>query len=120
MKHQVVEKNYKRYVECIPDEELFSNEEDALNLVSACLENSTQHLLIHSDVFSDDFFKLGTGLAGTVLQKFANYHIKAAIVMSDDEKIEGRFKEMVDESNQGNALRTFNQIPEAESWLLNL
>ena len=31
------------------------------------------------NAFSDDFFDLTTGLAGSILQKYVNYHIKLAI-----------------------------------------
>jgi len=35
---------------------------------------------LNKSAICDDFFDLSTGLAGEILQKFVNYHVKIAIV----------------------------------------
>ncbi len=82
------------------------------------MENDTDLLLIHGDVLHEDFFKLKTGLAGMIMQKFVNYHIRAAILLSEDYKITGRFKELIVESKKGNDFNVFYDITEAETWLV--
>lgn len=54
------------------------------------------------------------------LQKFINYHVKVAVIIDDEEKLNDRFKEMIMESNKGNNFRTFKNIAEAESWISKL
>ncbi len=47
--------------------------------MSARHETGASRLVIDKRLLAEDFFILSTGLAGEVLQKFINYHIKAAI-----------------------------------------
>jgi hypothetical protein len=95
-------------------------EQDALDLVAACGENDTQRLLLLQQNLSDDFFRLRTGLAGTVLQKFANYFVSAAAVVSPEKASLGKFGEMVTETNRGRQFRVFTSMQEAEEWLLRV
>lgn len=119
MKYKLIERNNKKYIECNSAETLLRSEQDVLDLIVACSENNTHLLMLHSEVLSDDFFKLRTGMAGQVLQKFINYQVKVAVVLTREQKIKGKFKELIAESNRGNDFRVFINIPEAENWLLN-
>lgn len=75
--------------------------------------------MLHADILSEDFFKLGTGLAGSVLQKFVYYQVKVAAIVPSDRHIGGRAKEMIAESNKGYDFKVFADISEAEKWLLS-
>jgi PadR family transcriptional regulator, regulatory protein AphA len=118
MNYRVVEKDAKKYIEYVSLETPLSTERDVLDIISACFENNIQYLIIHADVLSEDFFKLKTGLAGMMLQKFVNYHIKAAVVINSEQRITGKFGEMLVEANKGNDFRVFKDTTEAEKWLL--
>jgi PadR family transcriptional regulator, regulatory protein AphA len=118
MGYRVVEKNDKRYVEYASAETPLRSEQDALELVAACFENDTNLLMLHEEMLTDDFFKLKTGLAGQVLQKFSNYHVKVAVIITSEQRIKGKFKELLAESNKGNAFKAFNSLSDAEEWLL--
>lgn len=118
MNYRVVDKNNKKYIECISSIIPLHNEQAALDLIALCGENDTNLLMINAEALARDFFDLKTGLAGQILQKFANYYIKAAVVVSNEMKIKGKFKEMMIESNRGNNFRIFNNQNEAENWLL--
>ncbi|MEI6387980.1 MAG: DUF4180 domain-containing protein [Spirochaetota bacterium] len=37
-------------------------------------------VILHVSQIHPDFFRLGTGLAGEILQKFANYRVRCAII----------------------------------------
>ena len=51
----------------------------ALDLaMTARYEGGAEKLAIDKKAVTEDFFILSTGLAGEILQKFTNYHIKAA------------------------------------------
>lgn len=118
MNYRVVEKDNKRYIEFASDEVAISKEQHALDLISVCMENGIELIIIYEEVLSEDFFNLKTGLAGAILQKLMNYHVKAALVIKNEEKIAGRFREMVIEANKGNDFRVYQNLMEAESWLL--
>ena len=120
MQFKVVEKADGRYIECISAESPLGTEQDALDLVAICSENDIGHLIIHAEALSDDFFKLKTGVAGQMLQKFINYQVKTAVILTNEQIIKGKFKEMLTESNKRNDFRVFNSIREAENWLFNI
>jgi len=104
-------------IECLPGDGWLEKESQALDLVAACGESGTQNLMIHAGVLTDDFFRLRTGLAGAILQKFSNYHIRTALILSPELVNQGRFREMVLEANRGNQLRVFYNREQAVAWL---
>ncbi|AET67781.1 putative transcriptional regulator [Desulfosporosinus orientis DSM 765] len=127
-KHQINEEqskmNYKliegpkKYLEVMSAATPISTENDALDLVALCGENDTNLLMIHYTALSEDFFKLKTKVAGNILQKFMNYHIKAAAVLPNEIIQKGRFRELASETNKGNYFRMYESKAEAEQWLL--
>lgn len=118
--YAVIQKNNKKYIECSSKDTPISTEQHALDLITACMENYTNLVMLHTEALADNFFKLRTGLAGSVLQKLTNYHVKVVVVINDNQKIKGRFKDLLTESNKGNSFRVFSSKAEAESWLLAL
>lgn len=120
MNYRVINKNNSKYIEFDSDSRKLSSEQDVLDYISICMENSVYTIMLHSNILSEDFFILKTGLAGMVLQKFINYNIKAAVIIEDEEKFNERFKEMIMEANKGNHFRTFKEIEAAETWISNL
>lgn len=119
MNYNVRQKNHQKYIECFSAEPPISSEQEALDLVAVCGENNTNLLLIHAETLSENFFKLKTRIAGMIMQKFVNYRVKTAIILPGDAKINGKFKELMAESNRGNDYRVFNNVAEAEKWLLD-
>lgn len=108
----------KKYLEVMSAATPISTENDALDLVALCGENDTNLLMIHYTALSEDFFKLKTKVAGNILQKFMNYHIKAAAVLPNEIIQKGRFRELASETNKGNYFRMYESKAEAEQWLL--
>lgn len=119
MNYNLVQKDNKKYINIISAKEPISAEQGATDLISLCFENDTHFIMLHKNVLSEDFFKLRTGLAGTILQKLVNYRVRAVLVIPEDYKLTGRFKELAAELNKGNDFRVFYGIPEAENWLLS-
>ncbi len=109
--------NGASYLECIPTERWIQRETDALDLVAACIENGTDQLMLHAGCLSEDFYRLRTGLAGAVLQKFTDYHIRVAAVIPLELSSQGHFGEMVSEANRGNTFHVFQIREAAERWL---
>ncbi|MFD0717208.1 DUF4180 domain-containing protein [Paenibacillus sp. GCM10027626] len=118
MNYQVVNKNEKIYLESTPSHPPLRTEEDARELIAACMEHQTSYLLLHAGVLSDEFLNLRTGLAGLVLQKLINYRVKTAVVMDQQLALSKRFQELLSESNKGNDFRVFADKADAEKWLL--
>ena len=117
MNYKIVEKLNKKYIEI---NESFVCESDVLDVIGICISNNVRLLLLREEVLTDNFINLRTGLAGIVLQKFINYQIKASAIIEDKNKIEGRFKELIRELNKGNDFRVFDNIKDAEKWILSI
>ncbi len=118
MDYQVVEKDNQKYIKLDHSGAFIEKEQDALKLVSICAENGTNLLLIQDERLPNEFLQLKTGIAGAVLQKFDMYNIKAVAVL-DQDRIKGKFRDFIFESNRGNTFRVYKSFDEAEQWLLN-
>ncbi len=90
--------------------------EDGLALVSACAEHDANAVLLPSAAISEEFLRLQTRVAGAVLQKLANYRIRAAAVLPP-ERIRGAFADFAAEADRGGAFRIFGSEAEAAAWL---
>jgi len=116
MIYRIVENEKQKYLEVYSTETPIRNEQDALELVALCGEKDVNRLMIHHEALSEDFFRLKTGVAGAVLQKFITYSIRTAVVHPDLAGFGARFRELVAESGKGNEYRFFNSAAEAENW----
>ena len=118
MNFKVVEHGDGKYVEVISRETPLRTEQDAVDLVALCMENDSSLLLLHSQALEEDFFKLRTGIAGQMIQKWINYHVKTAAVAPKELIQRGKFKEMALEANKSNHFGVFESKEDAEKWLL--
>ncbi len=114
-----IENEYGCYLDATSLSGILSCENDAIELISACLSSGASNLLLHERSVSPDFFRLRTGLAGAALNKFQIYHIRVALIVQDKPLLDGRFGEMVMESNKGNDFRVYDSVPAAEEWMLS-
>lgn len=105
------------YIECDPTDFIIRSEQDILDLIVICGENGTHNVLIYESNLSPDFFDLKTTFAGALFQKFANYRMRGAGIISFEKIKSDRFKELISESNKGNLFRFFEDKPAAEKWL---
>ena len=117
MNYSIFENKNAKYLEFKNGNKKLFNESDGLEVINICFETGIRSIMLHEEMISQDFFNLKTGLAGFVLQKLINYRIKAALVMKDDSRLIGRFKEMASESNNRNEFRVFMNKDVAEQWL---
>ena len=65
-------------------------------------ETGAEKIAIDKKVICEDFFVLSTGIAGEILQKFINYHVKAAIYGDFSHYTSKPLKDFIYESNNGN------------------
>ena len=62
------------------EEKVITDTQSALDLaMTVKYETGAERIALDKKLVCEDFFILSTGLAGEILQKFVNYHVKAAI-----------------------------------------
>lgn len=108
-----------KYLEIIAAQTPIETEQQALDIISLCMENATGRLMLQAPAISENFFKLATGAAGGILQKLINYQIKTVFVLTEDLRLPKRFQEMMLEANKGGQYRFYYTKSEAEEWLLS-
>jgi hypothetical protein len=109
----------QQYLAGIHGKRLIQTEDDITQILELCYENNTNRVLLYAENFSDRFFDLSSGEAGMILQKFSNYFVKVAAVLKLDEVPHShKFEELAVEVNRGNQFRIFDNLEQAESWLL--
>jgi len=81
---------------------LIQNVQDALDLMASIQYNHDSYkIVIHQSNITEDFFELKTRLAGDILQKYVNYHIKLAVVGDFKVYNSKSLKDFIYECNQG-------------------
>lgn len=84
------------------DEIVIADAQSALDLVMTVkYETGADRIAIDKNVICGDFFILSTGIAGEILQKFINYHVKAAIYGDYSHYTSKPLKDFLYESNHG-------------------
>ena len=86
-------------------------------LVGDCI--GSDGLILTEQDLDPQFFDLSTGLAGEAFQKFINYRIRVAIVLSDTGVYGQRFAELANEHKSHNMIRFVSSLDEAKTWLLS-
>jgi hypothetical protein len=88
-------------------------ERDAVDLIAACAGKET--IVIPVEDLDEDFFRLRTGVAGAMLQKFVNYRKRVVIVgdVSRWTEASDAFRDFVIEANRGNSIQFVANLPAA-------
>lgn len=84
------------------DEMVIVDTQSALDLaMTVKYETGAERIVIDKSVICEDFFILSTGMAGEILQKFMNYHVKVAVYGDYSHYTSKPLKDFIYESNQG-------------------
>ena len=84
------------------DEKIVTDVQSALDLMMRVkYETGAARIAIDKSLICEDFFILSSGLAGGVLQKFINYHVKAAIYGDYARYTSKPLRDFIYESNNG-------------------
>lgn len=84
------------------NEKVILDAQSALDLaMTVKSERGVTKIVIDKDAVTDDFFVLRTGIAGEILQKFINYHIKFAVYGDFSHYTSKPLKDFIYESNHG-------------------
>ena len=110
--------NSSKVVEVVSDKIVINSEQDALDIMANIgYQFDCSKIIMHKNNISEDFFKLSTGLAGSVLQKFSNYKVQLAIIgnQSTNSKSLNNF---IIESNRNKQIIFTDTISDALSGLI--
>ena len=81
-------------------ETVITDVQSALDLaMTVKYETGAERIVIDKDVICGDFFVLSTGLAGEILQKYMNYHVKVAVYGDYSHYTSKPLKDFIHESN---------------------
>ena len=84
------------------DEKVIVDAQSALDLaMTVKYETGAANIALDKRLVCEDFFILSTGVAGEILQKFINYHVRAAIYGDYSRYTSKPLKDFIYESNQG-------------------
>jgi len=87
----------------LADEDLLINEvQEMLDLMGDCGVNNCYSIILNEKNINPDFFRLHTGFAGEILQKFSTYGFKLAIVGDFSKYTSKNLQDFIRESNKGN------------------
>ena len=102
MNMEVREHQGVRYAFVTAQEMLITDTQSALDLiVSVQYETGCERIALPKQAVTEDFFRLGTGLAGDVLQKFVNYQVKLALIGDFSIYQSKPIRDFIYESNRG-------------------
>ncbi|HEY8373608.1 MAG TPA: DUF4180 domain-containing protein [Pseudonocardiaceae bacterium] len=87
----------------VPDEPVLAGEQDANDLIAQAWQHEARWVAVPVTGIAADFFRLRTGVAGQVVQKFVNYRIGLAVVGDLTAHLDGSraLTDFVRECNQG-------------------
>lgn len=84
------------------DDKLICDPQSALDLaMTVQYKTGAARIALDKRAVCDDFFILSTGVAGEILQKFINYHIKAAVYGDFSHYTSKPLRDFIYESNNG-------------------
>lgn len=84
------------------DEIVIIDTQSALDLaMTVKYETNVANIVIDKNIICEDFFILSTGIAGEILQKFINYHVKVAVYGDYSHYTSKPLKDFIYEANHG-------------------
>jgi hypothetical protein len=98
---------------------IITDAQSALDLMMTVnYETGCRRIVIDKKSISDEFFKLSSGIAGDVLQKFINYHMKLAIIGDYSKYTSKPLHDFIYECNKGNDIFFVENLNQAVEKLM--
>ena len=101
MQLKIFEVNKQKIAEIISEEIVINDAQDALDIMANANYQGAESIILHQKNLTPAFFELQTGIAGEILQKHVNYHMKLAIIGEFEKFKSGSLKAFITESNRG-------------------
>jgi hypothetical protein len=99
--------------ELTDDSFVIRNSEDAIELINFPESQDCHEFIIHEHNLSKDFFNLGSGVAGEILQKFSNYRLRLAVIGDFTKYKSKNLNDFFRESNKTGNILFVNSVEEA-------
>lgn len=80
-------------------------------------ETDSRSIILNKEAITEEFFQLSSKLAGEVLQKFINYHMKLAVIGDFSGYTSKSLKDFIYESNKGKDIFFVSTLEEAVNKL---
>jgi uncharacterized protein YdaL len=114
MTAKIIEKGGVKIAVIETDEPLITDVQSALDLIATMnYEHESTRIVLPKAAVCEDFFKLSTGIAGDILQKFINYYAKLAIVSDFSVYTSKPLRDFMYESNNGKDVFFVSSMEEA-------
>lgn len=117
MNIQVHQQNDTAIAEVLSDEMLIHTPDDGLQLMVDLYYQGYGEMILHEQNITPAFFDLKTGIAGEILQKFATYRVRLAIVGDFAHYDSKSLRDFIFESNKGRQISFVPTVEEAVSRL---
>ncbi|MET4084112.1 hypothetical protein ABIB40_004086 [Pedobacter sp. UYP30] len=104
--------NNIKIAEIISEEIILRTTEDGLQLLGDLYYQGFDRIIIHEKNITPDFFDLKNGIAGDILQKFAQYRMQLTIVGDFSKYTSKSLKDFIYESNKGNQINFLSSTKE--------
>ncbi|MGN7402296.1 DUF4180 domain-containing protein [Cytobacillus praedii] len=102
MKINTVKQNNVDIAVISSSEILIKDVQSALDfMATVSFETGCNRIILNKSAICEDFFHLSTKLAGEILQKFINYHVKIAIIGDFSVYSSKSLKDFIYECNKG-------------------
>ncbi|OJV19192.1 MAG: alpha/beta hydrolase [Dyadobacter sp. 50-39] len=99
--------------EIVSDEMLIRTPDDGLQLMVDLYYQGYGEMILHERNITPSFFDLKTGIAGEILQKFATYRVRLAIVGDFAQYDSKSLRDFIFESNKGRQISFVPTVEEA-------
>lgn len=116
MEFERLSHNEKEYLYVFAQEGQLATEQDALDVVSLCGQEDVRLVLFRGDSLDEGFYRLRTGIAGAMIQKWIQYSVRVALTL-EGAAIRGKFEDFLLEANRGKDFRAYESRQEAVEWL---
>ena len=105
MKITTIKENYVEIAVVSSNEILITDVQSALDFMATVrFDTGCDRVILNKSAICEDFFHLRTRLAGEILQKFINYHMKIAIVGDFSVYTSKSLRDFIYESNNGRGI----------------
>lgn len=100
------------------EEILITDGSSAMDLLASVrYETGCSAMVLRKEQLAEDFFRLSSGIAGEVLQKFVNYQMRLAIVGDFSHYTSKPLRDFIYESNNGTQVGFQPTVEAALAWL---
>lgn len=106
-----------KIAEVLSDQVIINTIDDGVALFGNIYYQGFDNLVLHEKNITPEFFKLSSGIAGEILQKFSNYRVKLAIVGDFSKYSSKSLTNFIYECNKGRHINFVSSITEAINML---